>query len=119
MGKLERLGFLDAATKPVTETLELAGFTVEVRGLSIGELERFRRTVDGKPRDPMDVTTDLILECCFDAISNTPLIPESERERIVKLNPKIWKELSEAIARVNGFVSGNSKATDTEDSSSD
>lgn len=119
MAKLEQLGFLDAATKPVTELLQVAGFQVEVRGLTIGELEKFRKPVDGKMRDPLEITVDLIIACCYDPISNSPLIPADDRDRVTKINPQIWKQLNEAIARVNGFVSGNLKATDIEDSSSD
>ena len=119
MVKSKQTSFLEVATKPVTETLEVAGFKVEVRGLSIEKLETLRKNKDGKSRDPLDVTIDLIVECCFDASSGQPLISPDQKESIKKLNPQIWRTLNDAIARVNGFVSGNSKATDTEDSSSE
>jgi hypothetical protein len=111
--------FLSAASTPVTEVIELAGFRVEVRGLTIGELEQARKPLVDKQKDPLEITADLIADCCYNADTGESLIPEDRRSEILKMNPQMFKKLNEAISRVNGFSAGNSKATDTEDSSSE
>jgi hypothetical protein len=107
--------FLKAAKQVATETIEVAGTKVEVRGLTTRELARIAK---GKDKNPEGLTDDLIVACCFDK-TGKPLIPEDRKGELGEISPVAFKALSEAVARVNGFVSGNSNATDGEGSSSD
>jgi hypothetical protein len=107
--------FLKAAKQTQSEVIDVAGTKVTVKGLSIRELSRISK---GKEKDTEGLTLDLIVACCFDAKGN-PLIPEGRKEELREIAPVPFRDLSEAVARVNGFVSGNSDATDGEDSSSD
>jgi hypothetical protein len=106
--------FLKAAKQVAVEHIEVAGTKVEVRGLSMKELASLSK---GKDKDPEGLTADLIVACCFH--NGKPLIPEDRKAELGDISPSAFKALSEAVARVNGFVSGNSSATDGEDSSSD
>lgn len=106
--------FLKAAKQTASETIEVAGTKVHVRGLSMKELSKLSK---GKEKDPEGLTADLIVACCFDKEGN-PLVPENRKSELGEISPVAFKELSEAVARVNGFVSGNSSATGGEDSSS-
>jgi len=106
--------FLKAAKQVETETVEVAGTKIEVRGLSIKELSKLSK---GKDKDPEGLTTDLIVACCYH--NGKPLIPEERKGELGDISPAAFKTPSEAVARVNGFVSGNSNATDGGDSSFD
>jgi len=117
---MKKNDFLDVICQPVKETINVSGIDVEVRGLAIGELEALRKPdASGKQREPLDITMDLIADCCFNPKTGEPLIPQERKSEIKNMNPQTFKLLNEAISRVNGFARGNSKATDTEDSSSD
>lgn len=106
--------FLKAAKQVETETVVVAGTKIEVRGLSIKELSKLTK---GKEKDPEEVTADLIVACCYQ--NGKPLIPEERKGELGDISPTAFKTLSEAVARVNGFVSGNSNATDGGNSYSD
>lgn len=105
--------FLRAAKKTATESINVAGFNVQVKGLSVKELDRL-----SKGKDPDGIAADLIVACCFDEKGNQ-LIPNERKGEVGDMSPIVFKELSEAVARVNGFSLGNSSATGGEGSSSD
>ena len=107
--------FLKAAKQTATETIDVAGNSVEVRGLSYKELIKVSK---GKNKDPEALTEDLIVACCFYK-DGKKLIPEDRRAELGDISPLSFKALSEAAARVNGIIPGNSSATDGGDSSSD
>lgn len=107
--------FLKAAKQTATETLNVAGHKVIVRGLPMKELFRISK---GKEKDPELLMTDLIAACCYDTKGNL-LIPANRKNELEEINPTVFTALSGAISRVNGLNGGNSNATDGSDSSTD
>lgn len=107
--------FLKAAKQSVSETIEVAGHKVIVRGLTTGELSAIAK---GREKDHEGLTRDLIVACCFDA-AGKPLVPKERKAELDDIAPAWTRALQEAVARVNGFAPGNSSATDGEGSSSD
>jgi len=108
--------FLKAAKQVAVERIKVAGTDVEVRGLSTREVSEIYKGKD-KDKDPEALTVDLIVACCFH--NGKPLIPLERKAEVLDIAPTAFKVLSESVARVNGFVPGNSNATDGGSSSSD
>lgn len=89
-------GFTDPWCALPKETIELAGIKVEVSGLSIKELSDLTKA----HKDDSDaIAMDLICACCkrSDGTAITA-------EMVGHLRPEIYKALSEAVSRVNGFI---------------
>jgi hypothetical protein len=112
--------FLAKARQRPTESLELLGYNIEVRGLSMREIVEITKVPKGTPaKDNLTLTCELIARCCYDKKTNKPLIgPEQIGEIPDALGPALYNELSDVLNRVNGTPSGNSRATGGDDSSS-
>ena len=108
--------FLKAAKQTASETITVAGTKIEVRGLTVRELSAISKPNGKAERNPEELSIDLIVACCFTA-DGKPLIPLERKSEVGDISPVIFKALNEAVARVNGFISGNSNATDGDASS--
>jgi hypothetical protein len=99
-----------------SEKIVLHGVTIEVRGLSIGELMEVSKPKAGeKARDNQSLMADLIVLCCF--VGGKPLV--ADVSEVWQFTPEVFKALNDAVTNVNGGASGNSKATGSGASPSD
>lgn len=102
--------FLSRVTQRPSETVEVAGEQIEVRGLSIGEMNRLRH----KHKDDEDALGVAVL-CASCFLDGKPVFTE---QTIQDVMPEFLSPIGEAISRLNGNKSGNSKATGSDGSSS-
>lgn len=93
-----------------TETVEVGGVKVEVRGLTYDEVTSLAKEYE---KDNRAFSRALICKCCTrsDGIEITPDI-------LGKFRANIISELDAAVARVNSPPAGNSKATGADNLSS-
>lgn len=103
--------FLSKAVARNSETIELLGEQVEIRGLSIGELVEVTRPKKGEEaKDNVTLSCELISRCCYRP-DGKQLIPEDKIPELRKFQPAVFNALNDAVTRVNGTIAGNSKAT--------
>lgn len=94
---------VDPWCKVAVETIEIDGVEVVVTGLSIGELNALSK----EKKSDIEASLDLVCACCErrDGVKLT-------HQNAMSFRPDVIKQLNDAVARVNGFKPGNSKATD-------
>lgn len=109
--------FIAKAKKRPVETITVLGERIEVRGLSIGELMDLTKSSKGEPApDNQKLAAALISLCCYGKDGNK-IIPDPSV--LDEFSPDVFRQLNEAVTRVNGGTRGNPKATVDEDFSSD
>ena len=91
-----------------TETVDVGGVKVDVRGLTYGEITALAKQYE---KDTVGFSRALICACCTRR-DGGQITPES----LGKFRASIVTALDAAVGRVNGASSGNSSATGADDS---
>jgi hypothetical protein len=103
--------FLKRVTRRPSELVEVDGTKIEVRGLSVGEMNNLRRKHKGD-----EDALGLAIICASCLLDGKPVFDETNINDVM---PQYLGPLVSVVNKINGQDSGNSRATGGEGSSSD